>query len=106
MMTKKMICRKVIEEFKESSTDRYLMDYKDEELIPFIFSSTSLGISLEHLGVITKEKYPTEFEYLSHRGGIFQTYYDKESGEVCFLTFRELLSLLPDELTDKKENEK
>ena len=105
MMTKKMLCRKVIEEFKESSTDRYLMEYKDEELVPFIFSSTSLGISLEHLGVITKEKYPTEFEYLSHRGGIFQTYYDKESGEICFLTFRELLSLLPDELNEK-ENEK
>ena len=105
MMTKKMMCRKIIEEFKESSTDRYLMDYKDEELIPFIFSSTSLGISLEHLGVITKEKYPIEFEYLSHRGGIFQTHYDKESGEVYFLTFRELLSLLPDELTEK-ENEK
>ena len=105
MMTKKMLCRKVIEEFKESSTDRYLMDYKDEELVPFIFSSTSLGISLEYLGVITKEKYPTEFEYLSHRGGIFQTYYDRETNEVCFLTFRELLSLLPDELDEKNKGE-
>lgn len=103
MMTKKMLCRKIIEEFKESSTDRYLMDYKDEELVPFIFSSTSLGISLEFLGVITEEKYPTEFEYLSHRSGIFQTYYDRETDDIHYLSFRELLSLLPDELTEKGE---
>ena len=41
-----------------------------DQLVNDIYSSTSLGIALEVLGVITPEKYPEEYAYLRNRGGI------------------------------------
>lgn len=45
-------------------------NFNVEQLVKDIYSSTSLGIALEVLGVITPEKYPKEYDYLQNRGGI------------------------------------
>ena len=101
MMSKKIMCRKVIEDFKESSKNPDMIHMSDEDMASCVFSSTSLGIALEYLGVITPEKYPDLFEYLSHRGGIFQTYYDKKENKFYSLSFRELLNLLPEDSNEE-----
>lgn len=45
-------------------------NFNVDQLVNDIYSSTSLGIALEILGVITPEKYPKEYDYLQNRGGI------------------------------------
>ena len=45
-------------------------NFNEKQLVNDIYSSTSLGIALEVLGVITPEKYPKEYDYLQNRGGI------------------------------------
>ena len=61
-----------------------------DQLVNDIYSSTSLGIALEVLGVITPEKYPKEYAYLQNRGGI-HTINDKG-----VVTEREFYETLPD----------
>ena len=99
MMTKKQFCRMVLENNKHE-----LGVKTDKELIPHVFSSTSLGIALEFLGVITNESHPDICEYLASRGGVLYGYYDTELQDVKQLSFRELLSLLPDDINDMEEN--
>lgn len=62
-----------------------------DQLVNDIYSSTSLGIALEVLGVITPEKYPKEYAYLQNRGGI-HTINDKG-----VVTEREFYETLPDQ---------
>lgn len=65
-------------------------NFNVEQLVKDIYSSTSLGIALEVLGVITPEKYPKEYAYLQNRGGI-HTINDKG-----VVTEREFYEMLPD----------
>ena len=101
LMTKKMFCKSIISEFKH---DRNLQfsNMTDEQLIPYIFESTRLGIALVELGILTKEKYPAEYDYISQRGGIIFTHYSHEDKDTYFITVRDILAMLPDEI--KKEN--
>lgn len=62
MMTKK--------EYAESVVRTYSSNSNVEQLVNDIYTSTSLGIALEVLGVITPEKRPKEYDYLQNRGGI------------------------------------
>ncbi len=62
MMTKK--------EYAESVVHAYANNSDTEQLVNDIYISTSLGIALEVLGVITPEKHPKEYDYLQNRGGI------------------------------------
>lgn len=92
-MTKEQFCKMIIEREKGVDHNR-----SDESLIPMIYSSTSLGIALETLGVITPEKYPTEYNYLQTRGGVLYAYFDRKDEEVYQISMIELLSLLPDKI--------
>lgn len=97
MMTKEQFCRMIIAREKGVDHNR-----SDESLVPMIYSSTSLGIALETLGVITPEKYPTEYEYLQSRGGVLYAYFDRKDEEVYQISMRELLDLLPDKIVKAK----
>ena len=65
-------------------------NFNVDQLVNDIYSSTSLGIALEVLGVITPEKYPEEYDYLQNRGGIHTI---NNKGVV---TEREFYETLPD----------
>lgn len=65
-------------------------NFNVEQLVKDVYSSTSLGIALEVLGVITPEKYPEEYAYLQNRGGIHSIH---NKGVV---TEREFYETLPD----------
>lgn len=105
MMTKKMLCKTIINKFVHNNKlldeHNYYLSYNDKKLISHVFESTQLGIALIELGVLTKESNPTEYNYISNRAGILAQHYDRESGTLYFLTLRELLNMLPDEI-DKK----
>lgn len=60
-----------------------------EQLINDIYISTSLGIALEVLGVITPEKYPEEYDYLKNRDRIHSI---NNKGVVTEREFYETLS--------------
>lgn len=93
MITKEMYCRKIIDEFKKNNA---LTNSSDDELVGHIFSSTSLGIALEYLGILNAEKYPAEYDYISSRGGLKDIYYSIETETVNILTVREFIDLLPE----------
>lgn len=65
-------------------------NFNVEQLVKDIYFSTSLGIALEVLGVITPEKYSEEYDYLQNRGGIHSI---NSKGVV---TEREFYETLPD----------
>ena len=65
-------------------------NFNEKQLVNDVYTSTSLGIALEVLGVITPEKYPEEYDYLQNRGGIHAI---NNKGVV---TERELYETLPD----------
>ena len=65
-------------------------NFNVDQLVKDIYFSTSLGIALEVLGVITPEKYPEEYDYLKNRGGIHTI---NNKGVV---TEREFYETLPD----------
>ena len=98
MMTKTQMCRMIIDREKED------VNQSDESMVSKIYSSTSLGIALETIGVITTENNPEAFRYLSERGGVLFSHFDRSNGQIYQMSFRELLSLLPDELPKKGEN--
>lgn len=98
MISRKNYCKKIINhEMLDNNVEA------PEELIPMIYGSTTLGIALETLGYITKKSHPEEFRYLQSRAGAFETYAEKtENGvKIEILTFREFLSLLPEEVTNE-----
>lgn len=108
MITKKECCRYIIHRFK--CDNNIPIETSDEDLVSKIYQNTSLGIALEELGVITKEKYPEKYMYLSNRAGTIINYYspmepdfDKEKDifKVHMLTTRELLDILPDKLEEE-----
>lgn len=109
MITKKMLCEAIISKFvydnKLLNKYNQYLNYKNEEdtklLVSHIAESTRFGIALVELGVITKEKYPKEYDYLSNRSGILIEHYDGEARKNSFLTLRELLNMLPNSLEEK-----
>ena len=64
-------------------------NFNVEQLVKDVYSSTSLGIALEVLGVIIPEKYPEEYAYLQNRGGIHSIH---NKGVVTEREFYETLS--------------
>ena len=107
MITKKEYCRSIIYRFKRDHN--IPNETSDEQLVTRIYQSTSLGIALEELGIITEEKYPEEFMYLSDRGGFILSYFnsmepgfdEKDEFKTHILTTRDLLSILPDKLDEE-----
>ena len=103
-LTKKQFAEQIIRNFKEYNN---INPKSLDEYVGYIYRSTSLGIALEVLGVITKEKYPEEFEYLSSRGGIYMIYDANIKGllsgdgnrttDPVIMTYREMFALLPNE---------
>lgn len=101
MLTKKEYATTVVNKFLRDNSSS--IEYENlDALVEHIYSSTSLGIALEVLGVITKEKFPTAYEYLSNRGGIHAVAipdYSKTDKDpsIHILTERELYDMLPEE---------
>lgn len=100
MMTRKRYCEAVIRD--------YMYEYNVEDpkdLIPKIFSSSTMAIALQELGYINPTDTPTENEYTNSRGGIMKSYATKvgDDIQVEILTFREFLDLLPNELPKEEE---
>lgn len=69
-----------------------------ESMVGDIYASTSLGIALEILDVISPSKHINEYNYLSNRGGQVAMYVDEATAELYVLTAREFYDLLPDSL--------
>ena len=90
-------------QFLEGTLASYRKEYAvktNEELIPHVFSSTTMGVCLELAGVLKVDEHPTEAGYIEGRGGLFHSIgYTDENGEaqVVILTTREFYRLLPDE---------
>lgn len=100
MITRRQFCMSQIRKFIADNSlemDFYMEDMT--RLIPYIGSSTTLGVCLEYLGILTKKDYPEDFNYLASRGGVFQVGYDEKSKEVNILTVREFLAMLPEEIS-------
>lgn len=99
MISRKNYCKKIV--------NRAMLENNietPEELASMVYGSTTLGIALETLGYITKKSHPEEFRYLQSRAGTFETYAEKtENGiKIEILTFREFLSLLPEEVINNE----
>lgn len=101
MLTKEMFAKTVCRTWAINN-NRKDGDY--ESMVGDIYASTSLGIALEVLGVITPGKHIDEYMYLSDRGGLATVYVDEKTGKIYSLNTREIYDLLPDHL-DEKENE-
>ena len=69
-----------------------------ESMVGDIYASTSLGIALEILDVISPSKHINEYSYLANRGGQVAMYVDEATAEAYILTAREFYDLLPDSL--------
>ena len=95
-MTKKQFAKWII--INNSTYNRKEKFTKDslKKLVPEIYTSSSLGVALEYLGVITKEEFPKEYEYVQSRGGIYLTFMDNETEKLATLSVREVLDLLPE----------
>ena len=76
MITKKAFANYIINDFKKKNN--IPDNTKNEDLVFNIFMSSSLGVALEYLGILTKEKYPEEYIYMASRGGIRVCFYNKE----------------------------
>ena len=100
MMTKEQYCQAII----NASMKEYNVG-SPTKLIPFIYSSTKLGIALQQLGYISDMRYPVENSYISNRGGVVEIFVDDPyvgDESVHILTVRDLISLLPEKLNDEK----
>lgn len=103
MLTKEMFAKTVCRTWAINN-NRKDGDY--ESMVGDVYASTSLGIALEVLGVITPGKHINEYNYLADRGGLSTVYVDEKTGEIYSLSTREIYDLLPDHLhTEKKEDE-
>lgn len=103
MITRKIMAEIEVTNFKRNRTD-LIQDMPNENLVHYVGQSTNLGIALEELGVITKDSYPEEYEYLSSREGYAYVYYDKKNNKMHILSFRELLNLLPETLDNDEQD--
>ena len=95
MLTKRQyalsVCRKWAHENNRDCGDL-------ESMVGDIYASTSLGIALEILDVISPSKHINEYNYLANRGGQVAMYVDEATAELYVLTAREFYDLLPDSL--------
>lgn len=99
MLTKEMFAKVVCRNWAMNNKRK---DGDYESMVGDIYASTSLGIALEVLGVITPEKHPEAYNYLSGRGGLTTIYVDEKTGEVYSLSTREIYDLLPEHLYTKE----
>ena len=95
MLTKRQyalsVCRKWAHENNRDCADL-------ESMVGDIYASTTLGIALEILDVISPSKHINEYNYLANRGGQVAMYVDEATAEAYILTAREFYDLLPDNL--------
>ena len=87
MMTKRQACHAIIDDFQIHLQNEKVTD-------SHILQSSNLAVAMEYLGLITK---PELQDYAASRGGsIMPPFINRETGEIAQLSFRALLSLLPD----------
>ena len=96
MLTKKEFCEATV---REEMASMGIENFEDAH--NHIYASSTLAVCLEYLGVLT----PEEKEYSSTRGGVFSTFEvweGKQFKDVKFLTVREIISLLPENMDEEK----
>jgi len=88
MITKKQFSEIQIKKFcyKNNTTRDVLGD-------GWIYNSSTLAVCMEYLNMLKSEEAK---EYVQSRDGIMYTYWDEDKSEVCVLSVRELLNLLPE----------
>ena len=111
MITKTQFCKHIINDFIEDNREQLeshginLNCFENEELIPYVFQNSTLGVALEYLGVINPEDHKDIYEYIQSRGGIMFSYVNYmdprvdryiDELETAILSTREFISLLPD----------
>ena len=84
MVTKDQLCQTMIDRFEEEEGH----PPADNDIL----GSSTLAVSMEHLGLLVSEEMQ---EYAASRGGSFVMPVTKGK-EIWNMSFRELLSLLPD----------
>lgn len=96
MFTKNEFAHYLVQTFRSENEER-TANVADSELEQFIYSSTSLGIALQQLGLIKNQQ---SNDYLNERGGILFLLIDQNVPEKSkTFSIRELMSLLPDEIS-------
>jgi hypothetical protein len=92
MLTKKELCEAML--IKYAHANLAMNGPIDLTKIPesVCMSSTTVGICMEYLGLI---KDPSIKKYISHRGGVFMTTFDKE-GNPTVISFRQVLESMKD----------
>lgn len=86
MLTKKQFCKMMIDEFIDDNKIQKIDD-------SIACQSSTIGVCMEYLKLIEDKE--TE-KYIKSRGGILYSFYDEGLQDVCFLTARELIEMLPD----------
>lgn len=95
MMTKTQYAKVLIREFcNEVGLPE---DTDPAALVGRIYSSSTLAVALETLGVL---KTNDDKMYAASRGSTFATYVDYEAKEVAILSNREIIDMLPDTIGD------
>jgi len=88
MITKKQFCEIQINKFcRENNTT------KDVLGDGWIYNSSTLAVCMEYLDML---KSLEAKEYTETRNGVMYTYWDKDKSELCVLSVREFLDLLPE----------
>lgn len=97
MMTKKEMAECVLR--KKLPDIGIPADTPFEELKAYVYTSSTIAVALETLGVITPENDPELYEYAQSRGGsmfILPSSKTNVNGDLAMLSVRELIDLLPD----------
>lgn len=88
MMTKRQLCKAVLESFCLTGNIRVPFDQVNWD--SFALQSSRVAVAASYLGLLSKEM----DAYAAHRGGVL--YITRDGEENAILTFRELLELLPE----------
>ena len=97
-MTKKEYAQMIIDRYKD---DNHIQS--NEELNKHIYSSSSLAIAMEFLGLLDKD----ELKYSKTRGGIIEIYCYKDqvtqNSIIRILSVRDMLDILPDKISENED---
>lgn len=106
ILTRKNYCKATLEKMLNIDLYKRVIsgDLDQYGINKAVMSSTTVGICLQELGIINHDNFPDLDDYLNDRVGIYMTYVDYDSfheeddeADVQVMSFRELLSLLPEE---------
>ena len=88
MITKKQFCEIQINKFcRENNISKNTLGDG------WIYNSSTLAVCMEYLNMLKSDGAK---EYTETRSGVMYTYWDRDKSELCVLSVREFLDLLPE----------